>query len=82
MGHAQLTAIYATGDRTAALRKLDVPALVIHGHDDTLITPGGGSATAAAIPGAQLLMVADMGHDLPPPLWPLVVSAILDVTSR
>jgi pimeloyl-ACP methyl ester carboxylesterase len=76
-GPRQLAAIYASGDRTAALQRLGVPALVIHGHDDTLITPGGGTATAEAIPGAHLLLVADMGHDLPPPLWPLLVPAIL-----
>jgi pimeloyl-ACP methyl ester carboxylesterase len=78
-GPRQLAAIYASGDRSAALRGVDVPALVIHGRDDTLITPSGGSATAEAIPGAHLLLVADMGHDLPPPLWPLIVSAILGV---
>lgn len=80
-GPRQLAAIYASGDRTAALAGLDMPALVIHGRDDTLIGVDGGTATAAAIPGAHLLMVSDMGHDLPRPLWPLVVSAILGVTS-
>jgi pimeloyl-ACP methyl ester carboxylesterase len=78
----QLAAIYASGDRTAALNWLDVPTLVIHGRDDTLITPSGGTATAEAIPGAHLLLVADMGHDLPPQLWPLVVSAILGHTGQ
>ena len=38
----QLAAIYASGDRTARLGELDVPTLVIHGRDDTLITPDGG----------------------------------------
>ena len=79
-GPRQLAAIYASGDRTAALQRLDVPTLVIHGRDDTLITPDGGTATAEAIPGAHLLLVADMGHDLPPPLWPLIVSAILGLS--
>ena len=78
----QLAAIYASGDRTAALNQLDVPTLVIHGRDDTLITPGGGMATAEAIPGAHLLLVADMGHDLPPQLWPLIVSAIIGLTEH
>ena len=53
---------------------------MIHGRDDTLITPSGGTATAEAIPGAHLLLVADMGHDLPPALWPLVTAAILGHT--
>ena len=74
--HRQLAAIYASGDRTEALRKLDVPTLVVHGRDDTLITPSGGDRTAEIIPGAALLMVNDMGHDMPVPLWPLYRSAI------
>ena len=74
--HRQLAAIYASGDRTEALRKLDVPTLVVHGRDDTLITPSGGDRTAELIPGAALLMVNDMGHDMPVPLWPLYLSAI------
>ncbi|MEM7325402.1 MAG: alpha/beta hydrolase [Actinomycetota bacterium] len=76
----QLAAIGRTGDRTEALKKLDVPTLVIHGDADTLITPSGGEATAAAIPGAKLLTFTQMGHDLPMQLWPEVTSAIADLT--
>jgi pimeloyl-ACP methyl ester carboxylesterase len=75
-GPRQMAAIFASGDRTERLRQLDVPALVIHGRDDTLITPSGGLATADAIPGAHLLYLADMGHDIPEPLWPIVVDAV------
>lgn len=73
----QLAAIYASGDRTEALRSVIVPTLVIHGLDDTLIAPSGGRRTAELIPRAHLLEVADMGHDLPEPLWPLITSAIV-----
>ena len=52
--------------------QLDVPTLVIHGRDDTLIQPSGGERTAELIPGSKLLMLHDMGHDLPEPLWPFV----------
>ncbi len=79
-GPRQLAAIFATGDRTERLEQLDVPALVIHGRDDTLITPSGGFATADAIPGAHLLYLADMGHDIPEPLWPVVVDAVATLT--
>jgi len=72
----QLAAIYASGDRSDALQHLDVPTLVIHGRDDTLITPSGGEATASLVPGSKLLLVSDMGHDLPPPLWPVFAEAI------
>jgi pimeloyl-ACP methyl ester carboxylesterase len=77
----QLAAIYASGDRTERLRQLTVPTLVLHGRDDTLITPEGGTLTAEAIPGASLLLLADMGHDLPPPLWPVIVDAVISHTT-
>lgn len=72
----QLAAIYASGDRSESLRSVTVPSLVVHGLDDTLINPSGGRRTAELIPGAHLLEVADMGHDLPEPLWPLLTAAI------
>jgi pimeloyl-ACP methyl ester carboxylesterase len=72
----QLAAIYASGERTARLQQLDVATLVIHGRDDTLITPSGGEATASAISGSQYLLLADMGHDMPVPLWPIFAEAI------
>jgi pimeloyl-ACP methyl ester carboxylesterase len=52
------------------------PTLVIHGKGDTLIQPSGGIRTAELIPNASLLLLAHMGHDLPEPLWPTIVSAI------
>ena len=56
--------------RTAALRELDVPAVVIHGEADPLVPLRGGRATAKAIPGAELITIPGMGHDLPTELWP------------
>jgi pimeloyl-ACP methyl ester carboxylesterase len=76
----QLAAIYASGDRSERLRQLDVPTLVVHGRDDTLITPSGGIRTAELVPGAHLLLVADMGHDIPEPLWPFLTDTILSHT--
>jgi pimeloyl-ACP methyl ester carboxylesterase len=72
----QLHAITASGDRTAGLRQLDVPAVVIHGKNDVLVNPSGGRATAKAIPGARLKMIDGMGHDLPRALWPTFVEEI------
>jgi pimeloyl-ACP methyl ester carboxylesterase len=59
-----------------------VPVTVIHGEADPLVPVGGGRATAAAIPGAELLVIPDMGHDLPRELWPPVLDAIVAVTSK
>jgi pimeloyl-ACP methyl ester carboxylesterase len=75
-GARQLAAILASGDRTDALRRLRVPTVVIHGLQDALIQPDGGRATAAAIPRAELIELADMGHDLPEHLWPVIADAI------
>ncbi|MEY9848267.1 alpha/beta fold hydrolase [Streptacidiphilus sp. MAP5-3] len=72
----QLAAITASPDRTAALGKVTVPTLVVHGEADPLVDVSGGHATAAAVPGASLLTLPGMGHDLPRPLWPRIVPAI------
>ena len=74
----QLAAIQTAPDRTAKLVRLHLPATVIHGTGDPLIRPSGGRATARAIPGARLLMLDGMAHDLPQPLWPQIVDAILE----
>lgn len=77
----QTVAIVLSGDRTAALRRLDVPTAVIHGAVDPLITPSGGEATAAAIPGAELVTFEEMGHDIPEVLWSDVID-VIDRTAR
>jgi pimeloyl-ACP methyl ester carboxylesterase len=78
----QLAAITADGKRTKRLARVTAPTLVIHGSDDKLVTPSGGKATAKAIKGAKLMMVDDMGHDMPRPLWPKIVDAIVENTKR
>jgi pimeloyl-ACP methyl ester carboxylesterase len=78
----QLLAILASPDRIAALGEVDVPTLVIHGREDPLIQVSGGQATARAIPGAKLLEIPGMGHDLPEQLWPTFVDAIVDNARR
>lgn len=77
----QLAAMIASGSRAEGLRQLEVPTLVIHGLDDTLIAPSGGERTAELVPGARLLLVEDMGHDRPEPLWPEICDAILEHTT-
>jgi pimeloyl-ACP methyl ester carboxylesterase len=78
----QLAAIIASGDRTPVLGQISAPALVIHGSDDPLITVSGAEATARAIPGAKLLVIPGMGHDLPRGAWPEIVDAITANTER
>jgi pimeloyl-ACP methyl ester carboxylesterase len=78
----QLAAVSSSGDRTAALRELRVPTLVLHGRDDPLATVSGGVATAGCIPGAELALYDGMGHDLPRDLWPRFVERISSVVRR
>ena len=78
----QLAAAMTTPDRTEDLRRLDLPTLVIHGADDPIIAVSGGQATAEAIPGAELVVIDGMGHDLPRPLWPTVAERIAALVGR
>ena len=78
----QLAAITADGNRSKRLARVTAPTLVIHGKDDKLVTPSGGKATAKAIKGAKLLMMDDMGHDLPRAVWPKLIDAIVGNTKR
>jgi pimeloyl-ACP methyl ester carboxylesterase len=78
----QLVAVLASPDRTPQLHELAVPTLVIHGADDALIGVSGGRATAAAIPGAELVIIEGMGHDLPRALWPELAGRIGDLIAR
>jgi len=78
----QLLAVLASPDRTPALRALRVPTLVLHGAADALIDVSGGRATAAAIPGAELVVLEGWGHDLPRALWPELADRIAAHTER
>jgi len=78
----QLAAIIASGDRRAGLRGLDVPTVVIHGTKDPLVSPSGGRATAKAIPGAKLVRIEGMGHDLPRQTWPRIIGEIAENAAR
>jgi pimeloyl-ACP methyl ester carboxylesterase len=73
----QTAAIIASPDRTADLRSVTVPSLIIHGTDDPLVDISGGEATVAAIPGATWLAIQGMGHDIPPGTWPVIIDAMV-----
>jgi pimeloyl-ACP methyl ester carboxylesterase len=72
----QLRAIVGAPGRLERLGSLSVPALVIHGDADILIPVENGRRVAAAIPGARLMIVEGMGHDLPKRAWVQIVDAI------
>lgn len=72
----QLAAILCSGDRTAQLRAITAPTLVIHGDRDRMVAPTGGAATVRAITGARLETIRGMGHDLPKDAWPILLDLI------
>jgi pimeloyl-ACP methyl ester carboxylesterase len=78
----QLVAIIASGDRTARLRSLDVPTLVLHGAEDPLVDVSGGRACAQAVPDAELVVIPGMGHDLPRALWSEIAAGIAALAQR
>jgi pimeloyl-ACP methyl ester carboxylesterase len=59
-----------------------VPVTVMHGGDDPLINKSGGEATARAVPGATLIVIPGMGHDLPVAVWTRIIDAIADTARR
>jgi len=78
----QLAAVAAAPSRVAELGALRMPALVVHGEADPLVPVENGRWTAEAIPGARLLLVPTMGHDIPRPCWPEIVAAIAETARR
>ena len=70
-------------DRThGPVSSITVPTLVVHGTADPMFPIEHGEALADAIPGAQLLRLADAGHGIDRTDWDRVVPAILKHTSR
>jgi pimeloyl-ACP methyl ester carboxylesterase len=79
----QFVAILTHGNRAPALASVKVPTLVIHGTSDPLVPVEGGKDTAKAIPGAQLVLIEGMGHDLPHGgAWPRIVDLITKHTQK
>jgi pimeloyl-ACP methyl ester carboxylesterase len=78
----QLAAILVDRSRKKRLRRITAPTLVIHGSKDRMIGRSGGKATARAIPGARLMLIDGMGHDLPRALFPRLVDAIAEHAAR
>jgi pimeloyl-ACP methyl ester carboxylesterase len=81
-GARHLAAILASGSRRQALRTLSLPTVVIHGALDPLVPLAAGLQTAESIPGAELIVLEDMGHALSMPLWPQIIDGIVAVSAR
>jgi pimeloyl-ACP methyl ester carboxylesterase len=77
-----MMAVLTQENRGRALRSLKIPTTVIHGMEDRMVHVSGGRSTAQAIPGAQLLLIPGMGHDLPPALFETFRDAIRRTADR
>ncbi len=78
----QLTAVIAHGDRRSRLARLELPSLIVHGQEDPLIPVAAGLDTAKSIPGAELLLLDGVGHNLPREVWPRMIDAVCELTGR
>ena len=78
----QMAAIIADGDRRKRLKAIKAPTVVVHGAADSLVPIEGGRDTAANIPGARLVEIQGMGHNVPVEVIPQIVDAIESVARR
>jgi pimeloyl-ACP methyl ester carboxylesterase len=78
----QTAAIIAHGNRKPSVATITVPTLVIHGSEDPLVPVEAAKDTAESIPGAELLIIDGMGHDLPREVWPQLVDVIAAHTQK
>ncbi|MEI2778402.1 MAG: alpha/beta hydrolase [Tetrasphaera sp.] len=73
----QISAIQKSGNRTAQVRRISAPTLVINGDRDLMVNPTGGAATAAAIAGARHVVIPEMGHHFSPAVVEEIVELIV-----
>ena len=78
----QMAAILRQPNRSRSLGSLRIPAAVVHGTADKMVHLSGGRATARAIPGAELLVIEGMGHDMPPELFETLTDIIRRTADR
>jgi pimeloyl-ACP methyl ester carboxylesterase len=76
----QSAAVLAHGYRRSSIASIKVPTLVIHGDEDPLMSVEGGKEIAQLIPGAKLLIIDGMGHDMPKEAWSKIIDAISNHT--
>ncbi len=58
-------------------RDIEVPTVVVHGDEDPLRPLPHGEALAAEIPGARLVVLPGVGHEVPERAWPTLLETIV-----
>lgn len=74
----QMAAIMADRGRAKLLAQVRTPTLVLHGRADPLVPFSHGEDTARRIPGARLVAIDGMGHDLPPGVLPQLLGPLIN----
>jgi len=77
----QMAALIRSGDRAHELARLDVPTLVVHGQNDSLINISAGRRTAELVNGAVFLEIEGMSHDFVSQMWPPLISAVTSLVA-
>ncbi|MDT0567284.1 alpha/beta hydrolase [Streptomyces sp. DSM 3412] len=78
----QVEALDHSPDRTSHLHHIAVPTTILHGDGDRLIDPEGSRVMHELIADSKLTVHRGMGHELPRPLWPQIITQIQDNTAR
>jgi pimeloyl-ACP methyl ester carboxylesterase len=78
----QMVAILNQPDRSRQLAGLTMPVAVVHGSADKMVHVSGGRATARAVPGAELIVIDGMGHDLPSELFGTFTDVVRRTANR
>ena len=78
----QMVAILNQTDRSRQLATLRMPVAVVHGSADRMVHVSGGRATARAVPGAELIVIDGMGHDMPSELFATFTDVIRRTADR
>ncbi|QYX75714.1 alpha/beta fold hydrolase [Streptomyces akebiae] len=78
----QVEALYNSPDRTPRLHRITAPTTILHGDGDRLIDPDASTVMHELITDSKLTIYPGMGHELPPQLWPQIITQIRDNTAR
>ena len=78
----QYAGVVASPDRRPKLKTITAPTVVIHGDADPLVPLAGGVDTAENIPGAELIVVPGVGHEMPAATLDVFVNGILSAVTR
>ncbi len=75
-------AIKKSGSRYDDLKKLDIPSLIVHGSDDTLILVSHAKKYGPMIPNSTSLILEGMGHDIPEKYTPGIIEALFKLYEK